>query len=242
MNILPFNCKSTLFLSCFVILKLGPANMSPLMAGQCRLCQERAAEIQQRKEPLLVPTCFLPSHAFGGICESCLCVCVCCSVVSDYLWPHGLQPAKLLCPCVFQARILEWVAISFSRGSSQPEDWSQFCTAGRFFTVWATQLDSCESELHLLCRVFWTPQLTVSFGPALACRYPGSFLHPSVSHWLQGGLNLCLGVEDGEKHCQVLSPFVGFLPIPGVESPSAVLSALVFALLCLLVVSHPLLS
>ena len=76
MNILPFNCKSTLFLSCFVILKLGPANMSPLMAGQCRLCQERAAEIQQRKEPLLVPTCFLPSHAFGGICESCLCVCV----------------------------------------------------------------------------------------------------------------------------------------------------------------------
>ena len=34
----------------------------------------------------------------------------------------------------FQASILEWVAISFSRGSSQPRDWTQVsCVAGRFF-------------------------------------------------------------------------------------------------------------
>ena len=36
---------------------------------------------------------------------------------------------------ILQARILEWVAIPFSRGSSQPRDWTQvFCIAGRFFT------------------------------------------------------------------------------------------------------------
>ena len=36
---------------------------------------------------------------------------------------------------ILQARILEWVAISFSRGSSWPRDQTQvFCTAGRFFT------------------------------------------------------------------------------------------------------------
>ena len=41
---------------------------------------------------------------------------------------------------IFQERILEWVAISFSRGSSQPRDWSRVsCTAGRFFTDWATR-------------------------------------------------------------------------------------------------------
>ena len=41
---------------------------------------------------------------------------------------------------ILQARILEWVAISFSRGSSQPKDRTQVsCTAGRFFTVWATK-------------------------------------------------------------------------------------------------------
>ena len=37
---------------------------------------------------------------------------------------------------IFQARVLEWVAISFSRGSSQPRDRTQVpCTAGRHFTV-----------------------------------------------------------------------------------------------------------
>ena len=41
---------------------------------------------------------------------------------------------------ILQARILEWVAISFSLGSSQPRDWTCgssciFCIAGRFFTA-----------------------------------------------------------------------------------------------------------
>jgi len=36
------------------------------------------------------------------------------SVMSDSLWPHGLQPTRLLCPWVFQARVLEWGAIAFS--------------------------------------------------------------------------------------------------------------------------------
>ena len=36
---------------------------------------------------------------------------------------------------IFQARILEWVAISFSKGSSQSRDRTRVsCTAGRFFT------------------------------------------------------------------------------------------------------------
>ena len=36
---------------------------------------------------------------------------------------------------ILQARILEWVAITFSRGSSWPRDWTQAsCIAGRFFT------------------------------------------------------------------------------------------------------------
>ena len=37
------------------------------------------------------------------------------------------------------ARILVWVAISSSRGSSQPRDWIWVShIAGRFFTIWAT--------------------------------------------------------------------------------------------------------
>ena len=35
---------------------------------------------------------------------------------------------------IFQARILEWVAISFSRESSRGQTWFS-CIAGRFFTI-----------------------------------------------------------------------------------------------------------
>ena len=36
--------------------------------------------------------------------------------------------------------MLGWVAIAFSRGSSQPRGWTRFsCTVSRFFTVWATR-------------------------------------------------------------------------------------------------------
>ena len=39
-----------------------------------------------------------------------------------------------------QARIVEWVAVSSSRGSSWPMDWTHVsCIASRFFTIWATR-------------------------------------------------------------------------------------------------------
>ena len=41
---------------------------------------------------------------------------------------------------ILQARILEWVATPFSRGSPQPRDRTQVShIAGRFFTSWATR-------------------------------------------------------------------------------------------------------
>ena len=53
---------------------------------------------------------------------------------------------------ILQARILEWVTIDFSRGSSQPRDqtWVSH-VAGRFFTIWATRviLDMFLTTLNL---------------------------------------------------------------------------------------------
>ena len=41
---------------------------------------------------------------------------------------------------ILQARILEWVAVAFSRGSSQPRNKTQVSRiAGGFFTSWATR-------------------------------------------------------------------------------------------------------
>ena len=63
-----------------------------------------------------------------------------CSVVSDSLWPHGLQSTRLLCPWDFPGNILEWIAISFSRGSSQPRDWTRVShTVDRHLTIWAAR-------------------------------------------------------------------------------------------------------
>ena len=57
------------------------------------------------------------------------------------LWdPMDCSPPGSSVHGIFQARVLEWVAISFSRGSSQPRDWTRVsCTAGRHFTVCATR-------------------------------------------------------------------------------------------------------
>ena len=52
----------------------------------------------------------------------------------DYSLPGSSVHGILL------ARILEWVAIPFSRGSSQPRDQTWIsCIEGRFFTIWATR-------------------------------------------------------------------------------------------------------
>ena len=53
---------------------------------------------------------------------------------------------------IFQARILEWVAISFSRVTSCPRDWTRVShIVGRRFTVWATREAIEIIWLNMLC-------------------------------------------------------------------------------------------
>ena len=64
--------------------------------------------------------------------------------VYDSLRPYWLQTTKCLCPWNFQARMLEWAAISFSRGSSWPRDWTWvFYLAEALLKHWATRLFKC---------------------------------------------------------------------------------------------------
>ena len=48
------------------------------------------------------------------------------------LWPHGLKPTRLLSMGILQARILEWVATGFSRGSSRPRGLIHVSCIGRW--------------------------------------------------------------------------------------------------------------
>ena len=56
---------------------------------------------------------------------------------------------------ILHARILEWVAISFSRGSSWPRDWTWVShLAGRCFNLWATREAHYPGRLNAIARVF----------------------------------------------------------------------------------------
>ena len=57
------------------------------------------------------------------------------------LWPpQTVAHQASLSMGILQARILEWVAIPFSRGSSQLRDQNQVSLiGGRFFTIWSTR-------------------------------------------------------------------------------------------------------
>ena len=86
---------------------------------------------------------------------------------------------------ILQARRLDWVAISFSRGSSQPRDQTQvsFIT-GKFFTIWATgkpntQLKSSFSSTQL-CPV--VPASFVEKMYVSLLNYIDAFVENQVDH------------------------------------------------------------
>ena len=65
--------------------------------------------------PLLREFCVL-SLCLGSVAQSCLTLCD----------PIAYRPPGSSVHGIFQARILEWAATPFSRGSSQPRGWTHF--------------------------------------------------------------------------------------------------------------------
>ena len=85
-----------------------------------------------------------------------LCLTLCHSM--DYS-----LPGSSICG-ISQARILDWVAISFSRVSSWPKDWTQVsCIAGRLFTIWATS----EGRIAIIPKL---KTLEINISPKLSCE------------------------------------------------------------------------
>jgi len=81
------------------------------------------------------------------------------------------HPVDYIVHGILQARILEWVAVPFSRGSSQPRDQTQVsCIAGGFFTSWASRKpkNTGVGSLSLLQGIFPTQE---SNRGLLHCRW-----------------------------------------------------------------------
>ena len=80
------------------------------------------------------------------------------------LWHPGLYR-------ILQARILEWVAFPFSRGSSQPRNWTGVsCIAGGFFTSRPVReaLGICVLTPSLLCS---SPAGLIGAFPSQSVKY-----------------------------------------------------------------------
>ena len=101
---------------------------------------------------LLFPIFWEVGHR-GSCCDLCRRVFCLCSlkanlllllrlVIQSYLTllqSYGLWPASLRCHGISQARILEWVAIFYSKVSYWPRDWTQVYCIGRWTLYhWAT--------------------------------------------------------------------------------------------------------
>ena len=110
------------------------------------------------------------------VAQSCLTLC---------------NPMECLVHGILQGRILEWIAFPFSRGSSQPRDWTQVsCIAGWFFTSWTTREANPKAGLkcrHFLPHWYWhscpshpTGHLNSMFIFSLSPSMP---LTPSLIHF-----------------------------------------------------------
>jgi len=91
--------------------------------------------------------------------------------------PMDCSPPGSFVHGISQARILEWVPIPFSRGSSQSRDRTWVSgTAGRFFTVWTTKealslwkiltYGRTSPPLHNLWLPFWVGEVGSGRPPA----------------------------------------------------------------------------
>ena len=82
--------------------------------------------------------------------------------------PIDSTPPGSAIPGILQARTMEWVAISFSRRSSQLRDWTQVSRiVGRCFTIWATR------EV-IKCVILWLTE------PFKAQETPQYISHKSI--------------------------------------------------------------
>ena len=119
---------------------------------------------------------------------------------------------------LFQVRVLEWVAISFSRGSSRPREWTQVSRiAGSGFNLWATReplvpnhfavclklTQYCKSNI-LQLKHFLKFQIIRSHG-TLGPQFPFVRCQLEMS-WCASELRPCVVPKCHTSHHTLLSP------------------------------------
>ena len=137
--------------------------------------------------------------------------------MSDSSWPQDYSSPGPSVHGNFQARILEWVAIPFSRASSRPRDWTWVSyIAGRFFIVWATREDQMLHTCAWFLSSCFFQTLLLQLVQIIAC----SLKKKKKNYWSRVGLQCCIkvcflfcfGFWLCHKACGIL------VPQPGIEA------------------------
>ena len=136
------------------------------------------------------------------VAQSCLTLCD----------PMNCSPPGSSVHGILQARILEWVAISSSRGSFRAKDWTHihFCTAGRFFTTsitWETWC-LCWTLLKANCSICsaWNDLPPASGEPECRCDPLGKIPEESRRPLLQLTRHSMFRQET-KTPCTILGPY-----------------------------------
>ena len=93
-------------------------------------------------DPGIEPTSLISPALAGGFFTTSIIwkACYMCLILSNSLWPRGLQPARLLCPWNFPGKNtgVGYHALLQKIFPTQELNPSSPALAGRFFTIWAT--------------------------------------------------------------------------------------------------------
>ena len=131
---------------------------------------------------------------------------------------------------IFRARILEWVAISFSRRSSRPRDWTPVsCIVGRRFTIWATRLTvkrltllfsgnhKALFDLTIRLQVYVTAMANCVVMPSSECINCTVMSDSLWPHGLGLWKSPWMGFSRQEYWSGLPFPSPGYLPNPGIN-------------------------
>ena len=97
---------------------------------------------------------------------------------SRWVWlqPHDCSPPGPSVHGISQARILEWVTTAFTRGSSQPRDWTRVSCIGRWILYHLSHLGSKPWGGCVCVCVCFIVQSCLTL-QLLDCNLPGSSVH-----------------------------------------------------------------
>ena len=108
---------------------------APLGAGDWAVNMQMKPQIPKARRVLTIGKCW----PWGKNISVSTSLKVLVSHVRLFVTPWTVAHQAPLSMGILQARILEWIAMPFSRRSSWPRDWTHVSCFAGFFTVWATR-------------------------------------------------------------------------------------------------------